>query len=58
MQVTSGGLALERDAGTSSKLAAKLHAMPAVRSFAERLQEGDPALVEELDKAFRIIVVA
>jgi len=55
-QLTSNGKALERDDGTDSRLAAKLHAVPAIRSFSDRLASGEPALLEELDKAFRIIV--
>jgi hypothetical protein len=37
-------------------LAAKLRAAPAVRSFAERLRAGEPALVEELERAFRLVM--
>jgi len=35
---------------------AKLRAAPAVHSFAERLRAGDSALLEELDRAFRIVM--
>lgn len=48
--------ALAQDASAGSRLAAKLHAMPAVKSFADRLASKEPELLEELDKAFRIIV--
>lgn len=41
---------------TGSQLAAKVHAMPTIKKFAERLKTGEPELLEEVDKAFRIIV--
>lgn len=37
-------------------LEAKLQAAPSVQGFAERLRLGEPALVEELDRAFRIVI--
>lgn len=45
-----------RYADAGSRLAAKLQAAPAVRSFGDRLLAGEPALIEELETAFRIIV--
>lgn len=38
----------------AARRAAKLHAVPTVREFAKRLQSGEQALVEELEKAFRM----
>jgi len=52
---TSSGR-LASDANTGTLLAAKLQAAPAVRAFADRLISGEAALVEELERAFRIIV--
>jgi len=38
-------------------LAAKLKAFPKVREFQERLRRGEPQLVEEVERAFRIVMV-
>jgi len=43
-----------RESEEAVRLTAKLHAVPAVREFAQRLQSGEQALVEELEKAFRM----
>lgn len=43
-----------RDAGP--RLAAKIRALPQVRDFAARLRAGEPALQEELDRAFRLVM--
>lgn len=48
--------ALKQDACAGSRLAAKLNAAPAINSFGKRLAAGEPALVEELEKAYRIVV--
>jgi hypothetical protein len=48
--------ALKQDAGTGSRLAAKLNAAPAIKAYGDRLASGEPSLVEELDKAYRIVV--
>eukprot|EP00929_Paragymnodinium_shiwhaense_P119615 TRINITY_DN91518_c0_g1_i1.p1 TRINITY_DN91518_c0_g1~~TRINITY_DN91518_c0_g1_i1.p1 ORF type:complete len:334 (+),score=61.55 TRINITY_DN91518_c0_g1_i1:53-1054(+) len=39
------------------RLAAKLRAAPRVREFTERLNGDEPGLVEELDRAFRVVMV-
>eukprot|EP00443_Scrippsiella_acuminata_P044788 CAMPEP_0115248406 /NCGR_PEP_ID=MMETSP0270-20121206/42054_1 /TAXON_ID=71861 /ORGANISM="Scrippsiella trochoidea, Strain CCMP3099" /LENGTH=337 /DNA_ID=CAMNT_0002663707 /DNA_START=53 /DNA_END=1067 /DNA_ORIENTATION=+ len=44
-----------RDAGP--RLAAKLQATPAVREFTSRLRAREAGLVEEVDRAFRIVMV-
>jgi hypothetical protein len=46
----------QQGASSASRLAAKIQAKPAIKSFADRLMKGEPELVEELDRAFRIIV--
>jgi len=38
------------------RLAAKIHAVPAIRLFATRLAQGDLALVDELHRSFQIVV--
>lgn len=43
-----------RDSGP--RLAAKLHAVPVVREFGARLRAGELGLVEEIDRAFRIVM--
>jgi len=48
--------ALEQDANSGSRLAAKINAAPAIKNFGERLVRREPELVEELEKAFRIVV--
>lgn len=48
--------AVEQQLPQPPRLAAKLRAAPAVRSFAERLRAGEPALVEELERAFRLVM--
>lgn len=37
-------------------LAAKINAVPAMKCFSERLSKSEPELIEELEKAFRIVV--
>ncbi|CAK9023917.1 50S ribosomal protein L12 [Durusdinium trenchii] len=41
----------------SLRLAAKVQAEPQVQVFSERLLAGDPQLTEELDRAFRVVMV-
>jgi len=48
--------ALEQDASSGSRLAAKINAAPAIKNFGERLVRREPELIEELEKAFRIVV--
>lgn len=48
-------LARARDPGP--RLAAKLQATPAVREFTSRLRAREAGLVEEVDRAFRIVMV-
>lgn len=48
--------ALEQDASSGSRLAAKIKAAPSIKQFGERLVRREPELVEELEKAFRIVV--
>mmetsp|Transcript_18622 Transcript_18622/g.37949 ORF Transcript_18622/g.37949 Transcript_18622/m.37949 type:complete len:297 (-) Transcript_18622:237-1127(-) len=38
------------------RLAAKIHAAPAVRDFGERLRAGEEGLVEEIERAYRIVM--
>lgn len=38
------------------RLAAKIRAAPAVRDFGERLRAGEEGLVEEIDRAYRIVM--
>jgi len=59
---TSGGALGDEEAavgaarqGSDREHAAKLRAAPAVRMFSERLQAEDPALIEELECASRIV---
>jgi len=39
-----------------SRVAAELRAAPAVKTFAERLRAGEPALIEELERSHQIIM--
>jgi hypothetical protein len=55
----SGRLAViseERAQDAGLRLAAKIRALPQVGDFAARLQAGEPALQEELDRAFRLVM--
>merc|ERR1719203_2770582 len=49
--------ALSRSCSNRARFDAKIHAAPTVVDFTERLCAGEPALLEELDRAFRIIMV-
>merc|ERR1712216_740782 len=43
-------------ADTDDRMIARAHAAPTVYRFADRLRAGEAALLEELDKAFRIVM--
>eukprot|EP00427_Karlodinium_veneficum_P019602 CAMPEP_0169128214 /NCGR_PEP_ID=MMETSP1015-20121227/36439_1 /TAXON_ID=342587 /ORGANISM="Karlodinium micrum, Strain CCMP2283" /LENGTH=282 /DNA_ID=CAMNT_0009192083 /DNA_START=17 /DNA_END=865 /DNA_ORIENTATION=+ len=51
-----GEMSVTQDASESLHLAAKINAVPAMKCFSERLSNSDPPLIEELEKAFRIVV--
>lgn len=48
---------LSTDTASSSRLEAKILAAPLVQEYADRLMSGEPALMEELETAFRFVMV-